>query len=510
MKICVVVPNEQYLSQAGPRIRYSRIQASLQQGGHSLTLLPAEKCKQINHDVYVLSKCFDPQSLVLAQIAAAKGKVVGIDLFDDYFSEAQDSRFQRLRGWLKYCLQYADFVMCSTPVMRRVAQQYARDLPAYVMNDPFEGYDLKILRRNLARKSSSLWANGVLNVAWYGMGDNPYFPVGLADLAAFSDQLANMQGKGFDIRLQILTNSRAMTGDSLAALSAIPIPYELHEWNEAKERELLEQTHVVFLPVSAQNFSIAKSLNRAVTALISGNQILSAGFPLYKPFSSFLYLDAGEIVRDLRADRPKIRAQTLKTLDLLLHAHADPTVEARGLASLFETILYNKSMETARFKSRRPRAAVIHGVESTSAAHKFAKQVDVLSISSPLSSLNLNFDIRFDWNETRTGLDLLVSETAYEMLSADVAAKALPHGKILDFEFRRLTQEDFPLLTCSGGALADFGFAIGKLVAYSSVISTIQNVMNELFPEISCVVSESWRLPWQDLSENARVPLGVY
>ncbi|WP_341487078.1 hypothetical protein [Pararhizobium sp. A13] len=509
MKICVVVPSESYLGQAGARIRYMRMTAALVEAGHSLTLLPIEKFKKIDHDVYLLSKCFDATALVVAQMVAASGKVLGVDLFDDYFSDPKDSRFQRLRGWLVGSLARADFVLCSTPVMRRIAEQYAPDLPVHVMNDPFGRHDIGTLRQNLAKKNATLWAKGVLNVAWYGMGDNPYFPVGLADLVAFSGELAAMQGRGFDVRLNILTNSRAMTGDALAALSAIPVAYEIHEWNEAEEQNLLARTHVVFLPVSAQNFSVAKSLNRAVTALCSGNQVLSVGFPLYEPFSDFIYRDASQVVSDLKAGRPRVRAETLKSLDRVLRAHADPAVEARGLASFLEAIIFGKTAPSVLSENARPPTALIHGVESSASAHKFAKRMLALSIASPLTNLELNFDLRFDWNEQRTGLDLLVSEAACQLLTPQAAAKSVPYGKIIDFEFRKIGQDDVPSLACEGRELADCGSPAGKLAAYSSVMSAILQVMEELFPRIPCIVSESWRLPWPISSENVRTPLGA-
>ncbi len=507
MRICVVVPSESYLRQAGARIRYTRMTAALAEAGHSLTLLPIEKFKKIDHDVYLLSKCFDATALVVAQMVAASGKVLGVDLFDDYFSDPKDSRFQRLRGWLIGCLARADFVLCSTPVMQRVAQQYAPDLPVHVMNDPFGHHDVKTLRHHLAKKNATLWANGVLNVAWYGMGDNPYFPVGLADLAAFSGELAAMQGKGFDVRLNILTNRRAMTADALAALSATPVPYELHEWDEAEEQKLLTQTHVVFLPVSAQNFSVAKSLNRAVTALCSGNQVLSVGFPLYEPFSDFIYRDPSQVVNDLKAGRPRVRAETLKPLDRVLRAHADPAVEARGLASFLKAIIEGKTTQSVLSQNARPSTALIHGVESSGSIHKFAKRMGALSIASPLTPLNLNFDLRFDWNEQGTGLDLLVSEGACDLLAPTTAAKAVPHGKIMDLEFRKIGLDDFPSLACGGRELADSGSPAGKLAAYSPVMSAIRQVMAELLPDVSCVLSENWRLPWPISSAT---PLGAH
>ena len=43
------------------------------------------------------------------------------------------------------------------------------------------------------------------------------------------------------------------------------------------------------MPVSHQNFSVAKSPNRCLTALSYGCQILPNGFDLYHDFSEFIY-----------------------------------------------------------------------------------------------------------------------------------------------------------------------------------------------------------------------------
>lgn len=508
MKICVVVPNEDYLKQAGARIRYRRIAAFLEATGHRLTLLPVGEFKTIDHDVYLFSKCFDASALVIAQMAASNGRMVGVDLFDDYFSQKDDSRFQRLRGWLMGAFANADFVLCSTPVMRRVAEQYAPTVPAFVMNDPYERHDIRSLRQQVTRKHATLWAKGVLNVAWYGMGDNPYFPVGLSDLVAFSGDLDTLEGRGFDVRLRVLTNARAMTGDGLAALSALTLPYDIREWSEAEESRLLAWSHVVFLPVSAQNFSIAKSLNRAITALCAGNQVLSAGFPLYKPFDDFIYRDGTLLVDDLYAERPRVRAETLRPLDKVLQAHADPAGEARGLIGFLEGIARSKARGGAAPASARPWGALVHGAESSGTAHKFAKRLHGLSVGSPLNDLKLNFDIRFIWNERRTGLDLLVWENICGLLAPSLAEKTVPAGKIIDFEYRKLDQEILPTLACQGGYLAGCESPAAKLAAYPHVMSTVLRVMKEVFPNIPCTLSETWRMPWPIPSDHIHQPRG--
>ncbi len=66
MKICVVIPDEGYRSNAGFRIRYSRIKPYLEEFGFILNSicideLNAESISQ--YDVFIISKCYDARSI---------------------------------------------------------------------------------------------------------------------------------------------------------------------------------------------------------------------------------------------------------------------------------------------------------------------------------------------------------------------------------------------------------------------------------------------------------------
>ena len=72
------------------------------------------------------------------------------------------------------------------------------------------------------------------------------------------------------MRLTILTNERALSSRNLIKISRLPVQTKLEIWSESKEIEYLKNTHLAFMPVSHQNFSIAKSSNRCLTALTYG------------------------------------------------------------------------------------------------------------------------------------------------------------------------------------------------------------------------------------------------
>ncbi len=293
--------------------------------------------------------------------AAARrlGIPVGIDLFDDYFSQKGDPRFARLRAWLAAMTETCDFILCSTPAMKAVAAAQAPGLPSHVMNDPFERFDAGALATLLAQKRERVAATGVLEIAWFGTGDNPHFPVGLADVVAFSDQLRALTRAGQPVVLHILTNVRAMSPDALAALARLPVRHTLATWSEAAEAALLERCYAAFLPVNAQPFSVAKSLNRAVTALTAGTQVLSVGYPLYALFADFIYRDPRALVADAGAGEARLEPETLGAFADLLRTLADPQQEASQLADFLAGV-----PAPARLTEPDIFAAVVHGRES--------------------------------------------------------------------------------------------------------------------------------------------------
>ncbi|MBW6423198.1 hypothetical protein KX729_17205 [Rhizobium sp. XQZ8] len=509
MKICIVVPTERYLSNAGARIRYQRLRAPLFAAGHEVSVLPIDAFKDLDHDVYLFSKCYEATSQLIARMAARAGKIVGVDLFDDYFSQHDNGQTRRFRSWLEEFLPNADFVLCSTPTFIDIVRDYAPQLPVHVMGDSFDTFDIEKLRRLLNAKHSDLWATRTLRVAWYGRGDNALFPVGLADLAAFGPHLSSLQNLGFTVRLEIMTNSQAMTADALASLAAIPVPFELHEWSEAEEEALLSRSHVVFLPVSAQSFSVAKSLNRCITAFSFGCQILSVGYPLYEVFDTIIYRDVSTLGDDLERKQPRLRLETLKALEHLLHLHADPVAGANNLSAFLNTVASVKMTKPQEPSKVDSTILFLHGIGSTGLIHKFVRRQKGLSVSSPFTAMSLNYDVRFEWSDECTGLNILLSKRARALLSDAFRQMSTEHGSINDIPFYKITQEAIPELSLNVAFLGKSTSASGKYAAYQDVMKVMNTVVGKLFPDSDCFVSELSRTAHRAAIDNVVEPFGL-
>lgn len=415
MKIVILVPSPEYASYAGARIRYGRIAPMLRRLGAELVLtdLGEFSAQQAEGDVFVFSKCHDSRALIAAAMLADRGRLVGIDLFDDYFSAAGDARLARFRNWLTQMTGSCDFALCSTDEMARVASRFRPELPVHVMNDPASDLRLEQLPQILAAKNYRARETRQLLLAWFGVGDNPNFPVGLHDLAAFGGALRELGRTGMDVQLRVLTNARALTATGLAQLRDLPVPTEIDEWTEERERELLAKAFVAFVPVNLQPFSMAKSLNRAVTALSAGCQLLSAGYPLYRPLESLIYRDPQALLADLARNALRLSPARIEQYRMAMEALASPDQEASRLIGFLQSL-------SAGERTAKP-LVLVHGHATNGAAHKSVQAAGGLSVASPYCTAPLGFDVIFEG--AAGGLRMLVSQNASARLRQDVKAR---------------------------------------------------------------------------------------
>ncbi|MBJ3777375.1 hypothetical protein [Acuticoccus mangrovi] len=336
MRIAIVTPSAAFAESAGARIRYRRmIEAAAE--GVTIELVPIDRIDR-TADAYLFSKTYQMAAPAIAYGLAAAGKRVALDVFDDYFSERGDVRLQRFHRWFADMSRAVHRVAVSTPAMKaRLDPRLV--VPATVIDDPAPTLDPDGLAARLAEKAARL-VPGQLNLLWFGIAANPYFAAGLGDLAAFAHALSGeaSEADGGRHHLTILTNPHGASEATLAALAAAPVDVTWRSWSEAAEAAALAEADVAVLPVNAGAFSTAKSLNRAVTALAAGTQVLSLGAPLYRPLAPFLYRDLACLRLDAAAGVLRLRPGRVPRLADALARVASPRTAAARLVDLFSDI----------------------------------------------------------------------------------------------------------------------------------------------------------------------------
>jgi hypothetical protein len=502
MKLCVIAPKETYLVQAGVRIRYQRIAEHLAALGHSLAIEVIDELRSaadLQHDVYLFSKVYDARSYVIARQLSRAGKLMGVDLFDDYFSQGADSRFTAQRRWLRTMGTWCGYVLCSTPRMKAVARDFMPGVPVHILNDPYDQIDYDHIADELDRKLDATLAQQRIDVAWFGNGDNPHFSVGLKDVQAFGMVLTRLAQGGLKVRLRMLTNRRAMGADGLEALGRLSVPWTLDEWSLAGEQDLLRGSLVAFIPVNAQAFSAAKSLNRAVSALSSATQVLSAGYPLYEPLADFLYRRPADLLADIRSRQLRMRRETMPALAARFAEWADPAGEAQRLAAFLAAILEAEPAYEAAAAASADAASdemgmgIVHGARSGADVHQLAQRHGYLSIGSPYAHESLHYDVRLWAGTDECPFAVEMEERALSRLREDLRPllQQGPPRKGRAIWLLPLA-EAFPAQAeVLARAVASRKSRLGGYATYAAAMAAMFELVEAMYPGIQLLLSES-------------------
>ncbi|NSY19760.1 hypothetical protein [Neorhizobium sp. AL 9.2.2] len=492
MRIGVILQSEDSRQSAGVRIRYDRLRPWLVARGHTLDLMPIETIDPshpLAYEVYLFCKCHDIRSLLLADAMKAAGASVGIDLFDDYYTQTSNSRFVHMRDWLRAIRPDLSFALCSTAAMRDRLDAVLSGVPLHILNDPYEQFDAEAIGQAVAHNMDRARQTRQLDIGWFGMGDNPHFPLGLHDLTAHGEAIRLVRRAGYRPRLTILTNRRALSADGLEMISRLGVPYRLEEWSEALEQALIGSSVACLLPVNAQSFSIVKSINRAITTLTGGSQVLSTGFPLYAPLEPFVYRRVDALLADIEAGAPALRQATTASLAQTLSDMADPDIEAGRLSDFLKS-LGPRPAQPRPAMARSVGGIVLFGRQSPEPAFSYVRATPSLSVASPFAPPGQDYDVVFQPDPKTGYADLLLSERAVAHLAADVKPFLKPVPKS-PRGLRQLPGDALPMRTRLRNGRKPNSHLSVDLSQYADTMRTILRLLGDLFPAAEVFVSET-------------------
>lgn len=489
MKIQILVRSADWLNSAGTRIRYARLKRELNALGWHLAIDPIANISEglrLNADIYLFSKCQDAAALMLADMLREAGALVGFDLFDDYFS-GQDSLTFGYRAFQRALCGKVDFLLCSTGRMAEIARDFDPQVPLHVMNDPHDPILTATVARSLGVRLAKAQDNRSVDVVWFGHGNNPIFPIGLNDAVAFGPELEALGQAGWEVRLKVLTNPDALDQAVLGALQTLPAQVSIEDWSEAGEAAALDQALIAFLPVNFQNFSIAKSLNRAVSALARGTQVLSPGFPLYEALGPFIYRSGQALADDLARGSLRLNSASLDDLAKRFAAIADPTEEAAELVRFFAGL----AAPQARPVEQRVMRGIIHGSSSPPAIHRLCNAMGWLSLGSPYSRIHQPFHAEIAQFDPHGKLELRVSREGYARLPDGVRESAIQLDRSTPGYSHLIPLPDCPAGRLLAAATPEmWSSRAARILSFPSLMQATGEVYRDIFPQTRLLYSE--------------------
>jgi hypothetical protein len=253
----------------------------------------------------VFCKTYRPYDLDLARRLRGAGVTVAFDLCDNHFLLPEPHR-ERLVGMM----QLADLWVFSTEVLRDIAQSHLGvSRPSAVIPDAvdlrMEQWVRGAWRRVTEAIPQRLWrrAAGIerhsrdLRLIWFGNHAGSFGDAGLRHLAALRPLLESLAGT-FPIALTVVSNSyptyRSVTAGWKLRTQYVP-------WSLLTFVDVLRMHAIAVIPISVNEFTVAKSNNRAALALAHGVAVVADGIPSYEEFRDCAFIDDwGGIERYLR------------------------------------------------------------------------------------------------------------------------------------------------------------------------------------------------------------------
>lgn len=177
--------------------------------------------------------------------------------------------------------------------------------------------------------------SNVASLLWFGNHGATYADFGMLDLLLIRDALETI-AQEYPVELVVVSNHQKKYE---AFIKPFAIPSRYVEWSiQAAEKEMAK-AKVVLIPNSRDNFSICKSANRSVHALIRNRPVVATSTPSLEPLKGGVVVDdfLGGLRRYLSDDK-NIR-EDVKRGKKLAETYFSPPVISQSWVSTFRTAL---------------------------------------------------------------------------------------------------------------------------------------------------------------------------
>jgi len=240
-----------------------------------------------NYKIVIFQKAYTNKDIVLAKTLKEKGIIVILDQCDNHFCyESSNSALAERAARLRAMTDLADIVIASTP---KISELF-KNKKTFVIDDFLENYQLSWLNHlffKIKFQLTGLAKNNYTRLVWFGgAGTKTYPSFGLCDLVACIPEL-NALSQKHNIMLTVCSNFREEYDSEI--VTAAQFPTQFYKWREGSYRYLLAEHDICLLPINKNPFTICKSNNRLVLALMLNLQVIADSIPSYEEFGEYFY-----------------------------------------------------------------------------------------------------------------------------------------------------------------------------------------------------------------------------
>ncbi|MEA2828930.1 MAG: hypothetical protein QOG43_3369 [Actinomycetota bacterium] len=269
-----------------PRVRAHLPCHHLAAAGVKAGIVPADGSG--TYDVVVFQKAYAKGDLGLASDLAARGTKVVFDLCDNHFFHPEPrpehaDQVQRLREMI----DRADVVSVSTPEIAKLVD----DKPTFVVDDAVElpPVSASAERRAAAGRQRRATGRPPLRVVWQGQHGTRVPRSGIYSLSKVVPELEALH-RELPLRLTVIGNSK----DAFrSVLGEVRFPVRYRPWRSRTFAGQFMANDVCVIPIDVNPFTVCKSNNRVVLALMMGVPVVADPIPSYRELASFVTFAGG-------------------------------------------------------------------------------------------------------------------------------------------------------------------------------------------------------------------------
>lgn len=340
------IPSSTDLNVASSRIRCLDPMSFLQSLNYPVELF--NKTHAHRYKAVIFSKKYSSGDYRLARKLQENGTKVILDICDNHFyNPANNETLAKRAADLKKMVDLCNILSVSTPTLKEIViQETHYPNKIYVIDDAPEKQILsstgflrrifnKILFSVYKRKLAQHITTGRTPIVWFGTHGQPNIPSGMEDLLLIQSSLETIH-KSNPIVLTVISNSKQKYD---ALISKMPFPTLYIEWNPDTFLSLLQLQKITVIPIQQNPFTICKSNNRLVLAIMNNLAVVASGIPSYQDFKNVCFLDRFNEGLRTYIQNPELRHKHILEGQKLIQKHWNIENIAMQWKNLFESVL---------------------------------------------------------------------------------------------------------------------------------------------------------------------------
>jgi len=271
-----------------------------------------------SYKTVVFSKKYSHKYYQLAKSLQTNGTKVILDICDNHFyNPTNNIVFTKRAADLKKMISICDILSVSTQTLKDIIikeTNYSKEI--YIIGDAPEKQILsstnfikytynKILLTIYKIKLMQYEKTGHTPIVWFGTYGQPDIPSGMEDILDIQTILENIH-KSNPIVLTIISNSKQKYNTFISKMN---LPTLYIGWNPDTFVSLLQVQKITIIPIQKNPFTMCKSNNRLVLAMMNNLAVVASEIPSYQEFKNVCFLD--QFDKGLRSyiKNPKLRFQ---------------------------------------------------------------------------------------------------------------------------------------------------------------------------------------------------------